>query len=72
MLCTISHTKVQKKPTKGLYNPWQQICNVPDPLTGEEDATNTKNSGKQPHEHEQAYNAEIKSLNIIHTMMYNP
>ena len=29
-----------------------QICNVPDPPTGEEDATNTKQTGKQPHEHE--------------------
>ena len=25
-------------------------CNVPDPLTGEEDATNTNHTGKQPHE----------------------
>ena len=35
-------------------------CNVPDPLTSEEDATNTKHVGKYPHEHEQAYNAVIK------------
>ena len=42
-------------------------CNVPDPLTGEEDATNTKHMGKYPHEHGQEYNAEIKILNIIHT-----
>ena len=47
-------------------------CHIPDPLTDEEDVTNTKHAGKQPHEHEQAYNAEIKSLNIIHTKMYNP
>ena len=38
------------------------FCHVPDPLTGEEDATNTKHTDKQPHEHEQAYNAEIKKL----------
>ena len=37
-------------------------CNVPDPLTGEEDATNTKHTGKQPHEHEKGLNAEFKSL----------
>ena len=48
------------------------FCNVPDPLTGEEDATNTKHTGKQPHEHEHAYNAEIKRLNIIHTKIHNP
>ena len=48
------------------------FCNVTDPLTGEEEVTNTKHAGKQPHEHEQAYNAEIKILNIIHTMMQNP
>ena len=47
-------------------------CNVPNPLTGKEDATNTKHMGKQPHEHEQAYNAERKSLKIIHTKMHNP
>ena len=47
-------------------------CNVPDPLTGEEDATNSKHTGKHPHEHEHEYNAEIKILNIIHTKMHNP
>ena len=34
-------------------------CNVPDALTGEEDATITKHTGKYPHEYKQAYNAEI-------------
>ena len=37
-----------------------------------EDVTNTKHTSKQPHEHEQAYNVEKKSLNIIHTKMHNP
>ena len=46
--------------------------NVPDPLTDEGDATNNKHMGKQLHEHEQEYNAEMKSLNIIHTNMHNP
>ena len=32
---------------------WAHKCNVPDLPTGEEDATNTKLMGKQPHEHEQ-------------------
>ena len=47
------------------------MCNIPDPPIDKEDATNTKHTGKQPHEHEHAYNAE-KSLNIIHTKMHNP
>ena len=47
-------------------------CNFHNPLTDEEDTTNTKHIDKQPHEHEHAYNAEIKILNIIHTKMHNP
>ena len=31
---------------------FQMDYKVPDPLTDEEDATNTKQMGKQPHEHE--------------------
>ena len=37
-------------------------CNIPDPQTGEEDATITKHTGKYPHEHEHAYSAKIKFL----------
>ena len=35
------------------YNTLTLCCNVPDPPTGEEDATKTKQADKQPHEHEQ-------------------
>ena len=35
---------------------------VPIPQTDEEDATNTKHTGKQPHEHIQSINVKIKSL----------
>ena len=37
-------------------------CNVPNPLTDEEDATITKHTEKYPHEYEEAYSAEIKTL----------
>ena len=30
------------------------MCNVPNPPIGEEEATNTKHTGKQPHEDEEA------------------
>ena len=37
-------------------------CNIPDPPTGQEDATKPSNIlGKYPNEHEQEYNAVIKA-----------
>ena len=40
--------------------PLSKLYNIPDPLTGEEDATNAIQMGKQPHEHEHTSMLKLK------------